>query len=177
VFPRFSGERELAPALWYWANNVAVRKSFFESLPLPANLPLYRGQNVVHANLLRDSQHTVWRQPRARAIHQLPALSELVSRYVVFGSDTVTLARLVGDPSGRFYRRGSESNHRPIGRAGHFVQRAQSVLQEDRRRLWYLPFALPMVVVCVGSYLVGMAKASLQTRQRQAVTVASGALE
>jgi glycosyltransferase involved in cell wall biosynthesis len=159
VFPRFSGEDELTTALWYWANNVAVRRSFFASLPLPSGLPLYRGQNVVHANLLRKSKHAVWRQPRARALHQLPEPSALISRYVLFGEDTVTLAKLVGDRSGRFYRRGMEPSPHQIGRARHFVQRAGSVFREEPRRLVYLPFALPVVLMCVISYLVGMGRA------------------
>jgi glycosyltransferase involved in cell wall biosynthesis len=162
VFPRFSHEHELAPALWYWANNVAVRRSLFEQIPLPAHLPLYRGQNVVHANLLREAQQKIWRQPRARAHHQLPLPSELISRYVLFGDDMVTLARLVDDRSGRYYRRGMEPGARPIGRARHFAQRARSVLVEQPRRVFYLPLAAPVMIVCVGAYIAGMVRASLR---------------
>jgi hypothetical protein len=173
VFPRYSHEDQLTPALWYWANNVAVRRSFFESLPLPAGLPLYRGQNVVHANLLRQSKQVIWRQPRARALHQLPIPSQLVARYVLFGYDMVALARLVGDPSGRLYRMGIEPSPRRIGRVRHFLVRARTVFLEEPRRLIYLPAALPVVAVCVLSYLAGMAKAYLHRAPRQAVTIAA----
>jgi Glycosyl transferase family 2 len=176
VFPRYSHEHDLTPALWYWANNVAVRRSFFEQIPLPSHLPLYRGQNVVHASLLRESQQTIWREPRARALHQLPLRSELISRYVLFGYDMVTLAKLVGDRRGRFYRRGMEPGARPIGRAHHFVQRARSVFAEDPRRLGYLPAALPVVVVCVASYIAGMVKANLQPAPRPEAPRSTGRL-
>jgi glycosyltransferase involved in cell wall biosynthesis len=162
VFPRFSGERELAPALWYWANNVAVRKSAFERLPLPSDLPVYRGQNVVHASLLAEHRQTVWRQPLARAWHQLPRPGQLVARYLRFGEDSVMLAKLADDRAGRFYRRGIEPNARPIGRARHFVQRARSVLGEDPSRLVLLVPALPVVLACVVCYAVGMARCRLR---------------
>ena len=161
VFPRFSDEREVTPAQWYWANNVAFSRSCFERTPLPPDLPLGRGQNIVHARLLQRSQETVWREPRARAMHALPQPSELISRFVLFGHDVVTLARLVGDRGGREYRLGVEPNARPIGRSQHFLQRARAVFGEEPRRLIYLPLALPVVLVCMAAYLAGMAKAYL----------------
>ena len=41
VFPRFSGETQLAPSAIYWANNVAIRRSLLSALPLPVHLPLF----------------------------------------------------------------------------------------------------------------------------------------
>jgi glycosyltransferase involved in cell wall biosynthesis len=159
VFPRFSGERELAPSLWYWANNVAFHRSFFEAVPLPSRLPLYRGQNVVHARLLEQAGQRVWRAPRARAFHQLPLRSELLRRYELFGHDMVTLARLVEDRGGRHYRMGIEPGAPRAGRARHFAARARSVFAEDPRRLCYAPAALPIVLAGMAAYGAGMIRA------------------
>lgn len=176
VFPRFSGESRLTPSRWYWANNVAVRRAAFEQLPLPSGLPIYRGQNVVHAKLLHEHGQTIWREPRARAMHELPRVADVVARYVAFGDDTVTVSRLVGDRAGRTNRRGSEPDARPIGRAGHLLQRARSVFSEEPQRLVLLPLALPVVTLCLVSYVLGMARAyvRLGTRRGKAAVAAAG---
>jgi hypothetical protein len=170
VFPRFSHEDKLTPAVDYCANNMAVRKSFCESMPFPVGLPLYRGQNVVHANQLRESQHEIWREPRARALHALPEPSHLIPRFLLFGRDMVTLARLAGDRSGRLYRRGAAPSPKLIGRTRHFVERARSIFAEDPRRLVYAPLALPIVLVCVLSFLAGMAEGYARLAPQETVS-------
>lgn len=162
VFPRFSGESELTPSLWYWANNLAVRKHAFLSVPLPSGLPIQRGQNIVHAARLSHAGVVVWRAPRARAFHHVPTPSELIYEYMRFGADTVAVAALVDDRGGRTYRRGAEPAPRRIGRAAHFLQRARTVFAEEPRRVIMIPVAAPVLVVCVTAYVAGMGSAWLR---------------
>ena len=115
VFPRYSGDSEPAPALWYWANNVAARRDFLAQLPLPQHLPIYRGQTIVHGKALREAGHTIWRVPGARAVHDVPSLRELLPRFVLKGHDSLAIARLVDDPSGRSYMGGMERRDAPQG--------------------------------------------------------------
>lgn len=175
VFPRFSGEEGLSPALWPWANNVAVRRSALERVPLPSGPLLSKGQFVVHGHLRRASRQVVWRQPRARAMHPVPKPSSLISRYVEFGEETVVLGRVVGDRFGRFYRLGAEPNARPLGRMRHLAQRARSVFGEDPRRLVHLPLALPVACVCIGAYVVGMIRAYLRFGKAPPMTLSRDA--
>lgn len=161
VFPRFSGESELQPALFYWANNVAVRRSFIGQLPLPRELPLFRGQTIVHAKALLDAGHTIWRNPHARALHELPTISELTRRFMLKGHDSLTLNRLTDDDSGHSYMGGMEPRERSQGRFANFTARVRSVFAEDRRRWVMLPAALPICAWIVGAYLVGRTRARL----------------
>jgi glycosyltransferase involved in cell wall biosynthesis len=162
VFPRFSGESGLQPALFYWANNVAVRRSFVSQIPLPKELPLFRGQTIVHAKALLDAGHTIWRNPRARAMHELPTVSELTRRFMLKGHDSLTLNRLTDDRSGHSYMGGMEPREGTQGRFANFAARVRSVFAEDRRRLVLLPIALPICGWIVGAYFVGRMRAQLR---------------
>ena len=168
VFPRFTEETEIAPALWYWANNVAARRTFLEAQPLPQNLPIYRGQTIVHGKALRVAGHTIWRVPGARAIHDVPSLGELLPRFVLKGYDSLAIARLVGDPTGRSYMGGMEPRSDDEGRMGNLRRRFASVFAEDRRRLVMLPVALPFAALILAAYGAGRLRAHLRLAPREA---------
>ena len=154
VFPRGSQDGDLVPARWYWANNVAFRRSTLEAVPLPEGLPLFRGQTIVHGALLQESGHTIWRQPAARAIHELPHPSELLRRFFLKGKDAGTISRLMSDPSGRSFVGGMEPG-RPRGRLGDLFRRLRTVLAEDRRRVLQLPIAIFPAAAAGAAYLTG----------------------
>ncbi len=168
VFPRYSGDTEPAPALWYWANNVAARRDFLRELPLPQELPIYRGQTIVHGKALREAGHTIWRVPAARAVHDVPSLGELLPRFVLKGHDSLAISRLVEDPTGRSYMGGMERRGPDEGRLGNLRRRTTSVFAEDPRRLVMLPAALPFVVAILAAYGVGRLRARLGRAPREA---------
>lgn len=159
VFPRASGETQLSPARWYWANNVAFRRTVLEEVPLPSGLPLYRGQTIPHGRLLRAAGHTIWRQPLARAIHVLPERSELLRRFFLKGHDAYTISQLLDDRSRRSFVGGMEPGPATLGRVRDALRRARSVLAEEPRRALLLPVALPVVLLVGVAYLAGAATA------------------
>ena len=167
-FPRHSGETGLQPALFYWANNVAARREFLAELPLPQDLPVYRGQTIIHSKALRDAGHTIWRVPGAIAWHDLPTLREVLPRFVIKGYDATQIARLVGDPVGHTYMGGMEPRDDDEDRVRNLRRRARSVFAEDSKRFVHLPAALPVLAVLVAAYGIGRLRATLRRPPRAA---------
>jgi hypothetical protein len=162
VFPRYSGETSLQPALFYFANNCAFRTSVLKRVPLPPDLPVYRGQTIVHSNLLREAGVQIWRQPLARSLHRPPLAGDFVGRLYRSGVDAGSLGRLVGDRSGAKYVGGMEEASHRGSRVRNARARARSVFAEDRRRYAYLPLTIPIVAVGVAAYGAGRARAALR---------------
>lgn len=153
VFPRPSAGESLAPAKWYWANNVAFRRTTLDAIPLPEGLPLFRGQTIVHGAMLRAAGETIWRQPAARAIHELPRRSELLQRFFLKGQDAATLPRLMPNQTDRSYVGGMEPGQ--AARLGDHFRRARTVLAENPGRALQLPLALPAALAAGSAYLLG----------------------
>jgi len=163
VFPRFSGDQTIAPSKTYWAHNVAVRRALLLHMPVPAPELLYRGQNIIHSKAAADLGYTIWRQPRARALHTLPSPLELPRRYFLLGRDSVNIARLARDESGQAYRGDMEPDCQSGSRFRKLVGRIRSVSADNPRHLLYLPLALPVMVVCAVCYYAGRLAASISS--------------
>lgn len=161
VFPRFSGGQEIAPSRTYWANNVAVRRVLLENMPVPDPKQLYRGQNIVHSQAAAAAGYTIWRQPRARALHALPLPAEYSRRYFRMGRDSVNIARLARDKSGQSYRGDMEPDCQTGGRFHKLAGRLRLIRTQDPHSLWYLPLALPVLLLGAVCYYAGRLSASL----------------
>ncbi|MEI6085157.1 MAG: glycosyltransferase family 2 protein [Verrucomicrobiota bacterium] len=161
VFPRFSGGQTIAPSRTYWANNVAVRRVLLESMPVPDPRQLYRGQNIVHSQAASAAGYTIWRQPRARALHALPLPAEYSRRYYRMGRDSVHIARLARDESGQSYRGDMEPDCQTGGRFHKLAGRLRLIRAENPRALWSLPLALPVLFLGALCYYAGRLTASL----------------
>jgi Glycosyl transferase family 2 len=153
-FSRFTGETELAPARYY-SHPGALRRAVLQDCPMPLGLPIVRGGAIIHSVALRRAGYTIWRQPLARTHHPLPSPGELLARFFAQGHDSVIMPRLVGDPSGASLRGFLVPPTRSVGRLAHIAGRVRAVLAEDRRRLLWMPVALPIACVFAVSYWAG----------------------
>ncbi|MGA9381010.1 MAG: glycosyltransferase [Phormidium sp.] len=95
IFPRFSRSNTLEKTDYYFCNNVAFRHSFLLKYPIPVNLPVCRGNCVIHANSLIKQGETIWKQPKSRACHAAPnGKAHFYWRYLLYGYDALQIYRL-----------------------------------------------------------------------------------
>jgi glycosyltransferase involved in cell wall biosynthesis len=142
IFPPYSGQTQLASATQYYLNNVAFRREVLLNHPIPTDLPLYRGNCVLHAYALRRSGFTIWRQPLARATHAPPnGWSHFVWRFLLIGHDYCWQRRL------RDSKPGQESAD-PVGGGKLAIgrDRIAKMIAADKRHAFFLPLALPIII-------------------------------
>ncbi len=171
VFPQYSGRSDLFSVNQYFLNNVAFRRSVLEAIPIPTNLPLYRGNCVIHAQTLLAAGYTIWRQPKARSLHAPPnGLGHYFKRFLLIGHDLYWQKQLVGgsplaalgkreireeliDDRDEFSDDPTISEQRSNLAIG--LDRITKMIQRDRRHAFYLPFCLPIVLVSVLLIAIG----------------------
>jgi hypothetical protein len=95
----------------------------------------------------------------------VPLPSELLGRFRYKGTDAVATRQLVGDPSGRSYFGGAESEDE-IGFGSYYARRARSVLGWHPGRILLLPLAAPVVIAILAAYLVGRVQGRLRPESR-----------
>jgi len=162
IFPRFSKSKTLSPSSNCFCNNVAFRRNFLMQHPIPAELPIYRGNCVIHARWLEQQGYTIWRQPQAQATHAAPnGFSHFFWRFLLLGYDALATSRLFYNSSG------SQQTIKPLQDFGsclrigfeqskQLVKRLYTVFAEDLRRLLYLPLALPIALLALLLYFTGL---------------------
>ena len=163
VFPQYSGRSNLFSVNQYFLNNVAFRRSVLEAIPIPTNLPLYRGNCVIHAQTLLAAGYTIWRQPKARSLHAPPnGLNHWFKRFLLIGHDLYWQRRLVRSPLAPLGRGGTREeliDDPTIGqRRSNLsigIDRIAKMIRRDRRHVFYLPFCLPIVMVSVLLIVIG----------------------
>lgn len=159
IFPQYSGDRGLHPTSQYFLNNVAFRRNFLLANPIPTDLPLYRGNCLIHARKLTQAGQQIWRQPQARAGHAAPnGLSHFFWRFLLIGHDAYWQQRLIREARIPASRRG-ERYFDPISgqksKLGVFKQRLWGIVAEDWRHLLFLPLALPVLLTSTLLIVVG----------------------
>lgn len=162
IFPQYSGETAIAPTRQYYLNNVAFRRSVLLELPMPTELPLYRGNCVIHARGLGEVGHTIWRQPLARALHAPPhGLSHFVWRFLLIGHDYYWQKQLRSDGTVSSVPRAVGAvlaDGQPLAKTGNlaiFRSRLRRMLTHEPRHLWFFPLALPVVLLSAGLIAIG----------------------
>jgi hypothetical protein len=163
IFPRFSNQSSLSQASHYFCNNVAFRRNFLLNHPIPSELPIYRGNCVIHAHSLTEQGYTIWKQPQSRATHAAPnGLSHFFWRFLLLGYDAIAVSRLARRPSApvqppirplQDLRDGVVIGLRKFKQV---LQRLYPLLSEDPRRLIYLPLALPIGLASLLLFFVGL---------------------
>lgn len=180
IFPRYtrrdytdvSAATDIQPTGGYFCNNVAFRRSLLCDYPIPGNLPLYRGNCVIHAHQLAANEHTIWQQPKSRAFHAPPnGLSHFASRFLMLGYDALCVSRFAAEPVARdpsaAVSKEDPAPLRPLrdlavagmllaNKVKTALQRTVLVLKEDVRYALYLPLALPIAAVSLALYTVGL---------------------
>lgn len=146
IFPQYSGQKTLTKTSQYFLNNVAFRRDFLLQYPIPTELPLYRGNCVIHAQNLRLLGHRIWRQPQARANHAPPnGLSHFCWRFLLIGHDYYWQERILAEAKAQGKYRDPMAGFK--GKLGVFFDRIEKMLADKPRHLIYLPFAIPIVAV------------------------------
>ncbi len=76
----------------YYINNVAFKREVLLKYPIPERLPIFRGSCSIHARILKQNGHTIWKQPLAKAIHATPnSLTNYLWRFLLMGHDNYWL--------------------------------------------------------------------------------------
>ncbi len=151
IFPQYSGETELQPASQYFLNNVAFRRDLLMSYPIPRDLPLYRGNCVVHARQLVEAGKNIWRQPLARATHAPPnGLGHFFWRFLLIGHDYYWQQQLLQDSPHRKSVANQEQAE-PTGgwmaKLRIFKDRMTKLVAADWRHGVFFPFSVPVIIV------------------------------
>jgi len=163
IFPQYSGRSDLFPVNQYFLNNVAFRRSVLEAIPIPTDLPLYRGNCVIHAQTLIAAGYTIWRQPNARSFHAPPnGFEHYFKRFLLIGHDLYWQKQLVGSPLAPLGKGGTREElmddptiNRQRSNLAIGIDRITKMIQRDRRHAFYLPFCLPIVMVSVLLIAIG----------------------
>ncbi|GAA6614619.1 glycosyltransferase [Scytonema sp. NUACC26] len=154
IFPQYSGQKSLTKTSQYFLNNVAFRRDFLLQYPIPIELPLYRGNCVIHAQNIRSDGYSIWRQPLARATHAPPnGLSHFFQRFLLIGRDYYWQEKLLaqGKSQGNY----QESISGFQGKLQVFFDRGGKMLSYNLLHLIYLPFAIPIAMTAVFLIFVG----------------------
>ncbi len=158
IFPQYSGQKGLQPSTQYFLNNVAFRRNFLLAHPIPVDLPLYRGNCVIHAQSLVAAGHTIWRQPQAQATHAPPnGLSHFFWRFLLIGYDyywqkqllsskrTLTAAQKQANNQAN-----NQESDNPTGgmaeKLGIFRDRMGKLISADWRHALFFPLSLPIIL-------------------------------
>lgn len=151
IFPQYSGETELRPASQYFLNNVAFRRDLLMSYPIPRDLPLYRGNCVIHARQLLEAGQMIWRQPLARAIHAPPnGPKHFFWRFLLIGHDYYWQQQLLqGSPQHRSVvnQEQAEPTEGWLAKLGIFKDRMTKLVAADWRHAVFFPLALPVILL------------------------------
>jgi cellulose synthase/poly-beta-1,6-N-acetylglucosamine synthase-like glycosyltransferase len=159
IFPRFSKSQELTSSSYYFCSNVAFRRDFLMQHPIPCDMPIYRGNCMIHAHNLNRQGYTIWHQPTARATHALPnGLSHFFWRFLFLGDNALAVSRLL---------LAKEQTVKPLqdlqsclligfNKLKQLAVRVVTVFAEDWRRLIYLPLALPIALAALLLYFTGL---------------------
>lgn len=160
IFPRFSRSQKLTRSSYYFCNNVAFRRDFLIKHPIPAEVPIYRGNCTIHARNLEHQGYTIWKQPLAKATHAAPnGLSHFFWRFLLLGYDALAVSR--------FSETTNEQTVNPVkdllsclligfNKLAQLAKRLFAVFAEDLRRLIYLPLTLPIAFAALILYFTGL---------------------
>lgn len=152
IFPPFSDQERLTPTRKYYLNNVAFNREFLLKYPIPIDLPLYRGNCVIHAHKLHDIGCTIWRQPQARAIHTPPnQLSHLIWRFMLLGHDYYWQNQLLKNEFKDQYT----NNNLHQGRIKKYCDRLRNIFYRHPYRLLHLLLAIPIALLSFICVLIG----------------------
>ena len=145
IFPQFSGKTELTQTHQYFLNNVAFRRSLLLAHPIPVELPLYRGNCVVHGETLRQAGEIIWLNPNARATHAPPdGFAHFWWRFLLIGHDYYWQQQLIGQEN----KSDRDATATGLGeKLKIFRDRLSRLFQNNPLHALYLPFAIPIVLV------------------------------
>lgn len=168
IFPPFSREDSLQKTRYYFFNNVAFRRELLLEQPIPTDMPIYRGNCAIHASSLTKGGTPIWKQPQARACHAAPnGKAHFFWRYLLLGYDALLIYRLRqtdGKKAGAIHPISDFFVCLALGllKVKVALQRLVTLIIEQPGRLLYLPLAIPIALVSLLLFFVGLAIAYLR---------------
>lgn len=156
IFPQHSGQKTLSPTSQYFLNNVAFRRAFLLSNPIPCDLPLYRGNCVIHARNLQNRGYIIWKQSQAKATHAPPnGLSHFFWRFLLIGHDLYWQNRLLTKAKYSAKKSDPDPMSGINGKLQVFSDRVGKMWAENPRQFIYLPLAIPIVITALALIFSG----------------------
>ena len=164
VFSPYSWRAGLYASDSYYANNVAFRREFLRDHRIPSQLPIYRGNCVIHARALAACDVTIWRQPQSRAVHALPeTFGHFFSRFLRMGEDALQVSRLSSD-AGRGGLLGLLLGGGGVifGKFHETFTRGYVQWNRSPRRLDHFVFAIPVIAAAHTLFMIGVLRQALR---------------
>lgn len=156
IFPQHSGQKTLTRTSQYFLNNVAFRREFLLNNPIPTDLPLYRGNCVIHARNLQDRGYIIWNQSQARATHAPPnGLAHFFWRFLLIGHDYYWQNRLLGRGKAGHETKDDDPMSGVNGKLEVFSDRVKKMWADNPGQFIYLPLAIPIVVSALALIFTG----------------------
>ncbi|MBE9031133.1 glycosyltransferase family 2 protein [filamentous cyanobacterium LEGE 11480] len=160
IFPQYSGQTQLQTGSQYYLNNVAFRREFLLENPIPTELPLYRGNCVIHAKQLTCDGITIWRQPQARATHAPPnGWTHFYWRFLLIGYDYYWQKRVLKELSLDVQSIGQEAKDPTesgiSGKLKVLDDRVGKLIRSNPLHLLFMPFSIPVIFVSTMLILIG----------------------
>jgi hypothetical protein len=153
-FPRFSDDVAAASTRGFYLNNVAFRRNVVRAHPIPFDLPVRGGQNVIYSRLLDSAGIRMVRQPCARAFHAPPENLAMAIRILFWtGRDTPRFDRLASPRDA--FSGDYEPYGPPRGRIGKVLLRLRDIARQQPRMLGWLPVAAPIAGLVLGAFFAG----------------------
>lgn len=155
IFPQHSAQKTLAPTSQYFLNNVAFRREFLLNNPIPTDLPLYRGNCVIHARNLQERGYIIWKQSQAKATHAAPnGLSHFFWRFLLIGHDLYWQNRLLAKHQAA-QKNAPALMSKTKSNLQVFADRVGKIWAENSSQFIYLPLAIPIVFTALTLILFG----------------------
>lgn len=160
IFPQYSGQTQLQQSSQYYLNNVAFRRQVLLTHPIPTDLPLYRGNCVIHAKQLMRAGISIWRQPQARASHAPPnGWFHFYWRFLLIGYDYYWQQRLLQQLHLDSPTVGQEAvDPTASGLSGKLQvldDRVGKLIRSNPWHLCFIPVSIPVIIVAVGLVVLG----------------------
>ena len=153
-FPRFSGDRDPAPARGMYFNNVAIRRRTLATCPINLGLQLRGGQNVIYSRQLMTAHIPILRQPLAQCEHAPPESVWMAMKILYWtGRDTARFDNIIlaHIPFAGDY----EPYNYPGGRLTKLILRLKDISRNESAMLIWFPMAVPILCLVFGAFFAG----------------------
>ena len=147
VLEPYSLENELKPVRVYMANTMAFRRQVLLRHPLQGSRQFMRVGQIEHGEELAAGGIVIWQQPKARVDHEVPGLNTIFGRMYGAGQDVHFISKRKINPLGK----------KDLWRTRFFrlLHKIKLTFEYDRNSIYYFPFAMPLILVLIGTYLAG----------------------
>jgi glycosyltransferase involved in cell wall biosynthesis len=168
IFPRFSNLKSIYQSSNIYMNNVAFKQSLLMQFPLQSEVNIYRGNCVLYTRSLCRQGYKIWKQPQAQATHAVPSKYFFFWRFLLLGNDAFTIYKIDSN-----FRQDEIKIFKKIkdllivlliflSKLKQSFKKASTIISEDIRHLIYLTLSLPIAILSLFLFFIGLAFACLK---------------